>query len=204
MKDGGSGRVETVVGVEGRAAGGGVNGVVVSGFGNGEVRGPIIMKRMDVSTKDLLNGTVSTFGLTISLRVIRCRHVEFSTEVSEEGLPEVGGEPWVSVGDNDGGEEMQAVHVVDKQEGQLLSGDALVATNEVRLLGEEVNKGGDGVVGDTVEAFGWRETRDEVKGDVGPRPRGNGKGLEEAGRRLSGGFGTLASGARLNVRFDCT
>jgi hypothetical protein len=83
VKEGRSGRVEAVVGVKGRVTGRGVGGVVVGGFGNGEVSCPVIMQRVYVRTKDLLNGAVCTLCLAVGLGVVGGGYVEFGAEVPE-------------------------------------------------------------------------------------------------------------------------
>ena len=58
-----------------------------------------IRKRMDVSSKDLLEETIRAFCLTICFRMVRGRHLKARSECFEQGSPEFSSEPWVSVRD---------------------------------------------------------------------------------------------------------
>jgi hypothetical protein len=101
------------------------------------------------------------------------RHVELGAEGSEEGTPEVAGEAGVAVRDEDGGETVLGVDVVDEHMSKLLGGDGLVDAHKDGLLGQHTNESGDGVVGVAVVAKAARKLGDEVEGNVAPGARGN-------------------------------
>ncbi len=73
------------------------------------------MQRVDKVTQHLFNGAVSTLRLTVCLRVVAGGDVELGTQVLEDGLPEVGGEPRISVRDDGGGHAVKPVDLPDEQ-----------------------------------------------------------------------------------------
>ena len=98
--------METIVGEKGGLVGGGVNMVVVGKLGDGEPGGPIVVKRGDIGTEDLLDGAVDVLGLAIGFRVMRGGDVEFGAKGGEEGLPEGGGDAGISVRNHNVGQAL--------------------------------------------------------------------------------------------------
>ena len=64
--------VVAVVEVEGRVAGGGIDGVVVGKLEQGEVFGPVSEVGRDVGAEHLFDGLVGTLGLAVRLRMEGC------------------------------------------------------------------------------------------------------------------------------------
>ncbi|GIL46962.1 hypothetical protein Vafri_3824 [Volvox africanus] len=86
---GGDGLV-SVVGEEGTRTS--VRGLVVGGFGDGEVGGPIILHGLDVGAEGLFDGTVGAFGLAVGLGVVGRGDVEGGANMLPERLPNVSDE----------------------------------------------------------------------------------------------------------------
>ena len=66
--------MSAIVHEERRKPGGSLLRVVVCQFQGGKVKVPVVMLFVDVGTKHLLDGTVGSFRLTVSLRMERRRH----------------------------------------------------------------------------------------------------------------------------------
>jgi hypothetical protein len=92
-----------------------VDAIVVGKLQHWQVLVPIIMQGMNKVAQHLLNGAIGTLRLTVCLRVVAGGDVELGTQVLENGLPEVGGEPWVTVRDDGGGKAMKPVYLSDEQ-----------------------------------------------------------------------------------------
>lgn len=174
-------------------------GRVVGELGDWEPGCPVRVQGFDVGTEDLLDGTMSNLRLAIGLWVMGGGEVEGGTEAAEKGLPELCGDACVTVGDDEFGEALEAVNVLQVEVGETCGGNRLGGPYEEGLLGEQVNEGGNGVVRLTVMGGGGRKVCDEVHGDVGPRARGDSVRLKEPGGDGGGGLDALAGGAGCNV-----
>jgi hypothetical protein len=195
-------RVETIVGKEGGLLGGGVDRVVVGKLGDGEPWGPVGVLGGDIGTEDLFDGAVGNLRLAVSLGVMRGGEVEFGAKGREDGLPEIRGDAGVTVRDNDSRDTLFGKDVIKEEVGQTGGWHSLVSADEVSLFGEHVNKGGDGVIGQSIMAEGGRKVGDEVHGDVSPRANGDRVGLEKTGECLGWGFDALADGTWGDIGAD--
>ena len=78
------------------------------------------MKRTDIGSEDLLNAAVGDLGLTISLWVMGCGHVELRSKCCKQGLPECRGDAGVTVGDNDMRKTLFREHMINEEMSELL------------------------------------------------------------------------------------
>ena len=78
-------------------------------------------------------------------------------------------------------------------------GDGFVGAQKEGLLGQHVNKGGDGVVGVTIRGLGLGQVSDQVEGDMGPGMKRDGMGLKETRCGLGRGFDALTGSTRGDV-----
>ena len=154
VEGGGGERVETIVGEEGSHSSAGVDGIVVGGFGDGEVGCPIVLHGVTESAEDLLDGAVGAFGLAVGLRVVGGGDVERRAKMGPERLPDGGDEAGIAVGDDAGGEAVEAVDVGEVKEGGILCGDGMIGGGEMGLFRKHIDEGDDGGVGAAVETFG--------------------------------------------------
>ncbi len=156
--------------------GGRVDTVVVGKLQHWQVLVPVIMQRVHKVTQHLLNGAVSTLSLTVCLRVVAGGDFELGTQVLEDGLPEVGGEPRVSVRDDGGGQAVKPVNLPDEQSSSFNSTHRLVGRNEMALLGEPIHKSEDGIK----TSSSGRHVSDEVQRYTLPGCRRFGQRLQLA------------------------
>ena len=98
----------TVNDFKGRAAMGGVNVGVDNEFSHGEVLVPVALMSASIEAEVLFNILVSTFCLTVGLRVIGSGEVRLNPELSEEGAHDLGGELRSSITNKSEGETMKA------------------------------------------------------------------------------------------------
>jgi hypothetical protein len=93
-------RVVSLVSVERGYTSGRVRRVVVNEFGDGELRGPVVLLIVDVNTEVLFEGLIDSFGLPVHLWVISSQQVGLDVERSAQGRPELGDEQFSSVGND--------------------------------------------------------------------------------------------------------
>ena len=87
--DRGSGMI-SIVGVKGRHLGGGMRGVVVCKFSEGEQLTPVIFLVITEGTEILFQDLVDSFCLAVALRMIRHRPISFHVTEIEEAPGELG------------------------------------------------------------------------------------------------------------------
>ena len=76
------------------------------------------MQGVNIGSEDLLNGTVNTFRVAISLRVVTGRHVELTAQSREEGTPEIRVDTGISVRNQYSGEAVGPENILQVQVGQ--------------------------------------------------------------------------------------
>ena len=157
--------------------GGWVDTIVVGKLQHWQVLVPIIMQGVNKVAQHLFNGAIGTLRLTACLRVVAGGDVELGTQVLEDGLPEVGGEPWVTIGDDGGGKAMEPVDLPDEETSITNRVNRLVGWDEVALLSETIHKGEDGV---KASGSSW-ESSDEIQRHRLPGCSRNGQRLQLAG-----------------------
>ena len=123
-----------------------MHGGVVGELSYREPGSPIVVEGIHVGAEDLFDGAVGDLSLAVSLRMVSCGEVEGGTEAAEEGLPELGCNPGVAIRNDELGQAFEAINIFQVEMGEAGSGDGLGGADEECLLGEEVYKGGDGVV----------------------------------------------------------
>ena len=106
--------------------------------------------------------------------MVRGRHGELGVEEGEEGIPEVGGEAWVSVRNNYLGKAVEREDSVKEKLGQVGSIDIGGSREEVGPLGEFVHDSEYSII--TPGCLG--ELGDEIHSDGVPTVRRNLQGLE--------------------------
>lgn len=90
-------RMEAIVGKERCGLGRGLFCIVDCEGGEGEKVDPVVLLVCAVSAKYLFESPVGSLRLSIGLRVVGCRHLEFGSAKAGELAPEVGGEARVAV-----------------------------------------------------------------------------------------------------------
>ena len=163
---------------------------------------PVIMQGVDVSAENLLDGAMSNLCLTVSLGVVSSGEIEGGTEAAEERLPELSCDARVPIRDDELGQALQAVHVLKVQMSQTRGRDCLVGANKEGLLGEHVDKGGDGVISLSIMSGTGGQICYQVHADMRPRALRDGMGLQEARRSLSARLDALTGGAGGDVATD--
>jgi len=117
--------------VEGGVTGGGVNGVVVGELSVREKGGPGGLLEVDEDTKELFEGLVKAFGLTIGLGMESGGHGGLDVAEGEKTFPEVGGKEGIAVRDNLKGKTMEADDGGKEEVGKLGGRDSTGTRDEV-------------------------------------------------------------------------
>jgi hypothetical protein len=137
--------VESVVGKEGRRSSGLRHLVVGSKFGHRKVAVPVVLEVVDIGTEVLFHHCIESFGLSIGLRVKGGAEANVNFQADAEVAPEAGNELWSSIGDDSFREAVEAPDFSEEQVGKVFSVDRGVARNQVALLGQAADDGGDRV-----------------------------------------------------------
>lgn len=153
-----------------------MDGVVVGELGGSEVEVPIVLERRDVVADGSGDNLVGVFCLAVGLWVVGGGHVELGARGEGEGLPEVGGETGVTVGDELCGPAKMPVDDIIIDLGHSLSIDGGGGGGHEDTFSEAASKADESIMA----SWGDGEVHDEVHGDRFPRLVGDGKGLQEA------------------------
>ena len=145
-------------------AGGRVDRIIVGELGDGQVLVPVITKLVDVGTEDLLDRTVSTFALAISLRVISRREPKRSTQGVVGSTPKVAREAGIPVRDDSVLQTVSAEDGFEVDVGYVVSITSLLGRLEHSHLGESVHEGDDCIIA----LLSPRQISDEVHGHLLP------------------------------------
>ena len=114
--------------------------VVVGEFEKVKVLLPIILSAVNKSSKTFDNCSISSFNLSIALRVIRSRVYHLGSERRKDMFPEAGGELRTLIRKKSVGKPMVAENVFDKQTGGMFSRQLLRARCKTKHLGELVHE----------------------------------------------------------------
>ena len=131
--------------LEGGTAVGGVDSRVDYEFGHGEMLVPIVLSSASVKAEVLLDFLVCSFGLSVSLWVIRRGQVGINAESSKEGAGELGCKLGAAVGGDTEGESMEAEDLAVEEVGHAFRVDVRCAGEGVNHLAEVVGEDCNGV-----------------------------------------------------------
>ena len=119
---------------------------------------------MHVPAEDFLEHAVRAFGLAIRLRMVSSGHGQACAECAEHSLPELGREPWVTVGDEVAGETVETEDRIHEDPRTALCCDRLWYCSKMHHLAEAVHKDQNPVISMVV---GW-EPEHEIHGNGFP------------------------------------
>lgn len=135
---------------------------------------PALGTSMSETMQKSLRTLVNTLCLTISLRMVRYTHPEFSAGILEELTPEVACEDWTAVRYNSLRESMQFVHLCHVEVGNFCNRVGVGKWKKMSKYGSLIHQDKQ-----TIESARWRQSMDEVHGDDFPRLLGNRQGCEQ-------------------------
>ena len=100
----------------------------------------------DIRTKDLLYGSVITFGDSVCLWVVSCRHAQLCTQQIPQRSPEFTGKTCVSIAHDRQWNTVVFSDLVKEDHGVLLDANALSRGRQVDHLGSSIHEHRNGIV----------------------------------------------------------